>query len=321
VPDEQAAYEKSIMGYSMVMAGADINSGPGLLENYTILSYEQVLIDHEIYTMMLETLKGIDVSDETIAMEVTKRVGHEGHFLGQKHTVQHFKELWMPALSDPRPFQAWAKDGSKTVVKTASEKVSEILATHRPDPLPGSTQDEFARIIKEETARLNSIVAEFLKFARPPKPSVEPASLNDLIGSTLTLLHKEAEHSGVEIRRNLDPHLPEVKLDRDQIRQVLLNIVLNGIQAMPNGGILEVRSLLGEGGGVGVEVIDNGPGLDEKDLDHVFDPFYTTKPQGTGLGLSISYQLIQNHGGKIAACRNPEGGMIFRFEIPLAPPL
>jgi len=149
VPDEQAAYEKSIMGYSMVMAGADINSGPGLLENYTILSYEQVLIDYEIYTMMLETLKGIDISDETIAMEVTKRVGHEGHFLGQKHTVQHFKELWMPALSDPRPFQAWAKDGSKTVVKTASEKVREILATHRPDSLPSSVQDEFARIIKE----------------------------------------------------------------------------------------------------------------------------------------------------------------------------
>jgi trimethylamine--corrinoid protein Co-methyltransferase len=148
VPDEQAAYEKSIMGYSMVMAGADINSGPGLLENYTILSYEQLLIDHEMYTMMLETLKGIDISDETIAMEVTKRVGHEGHFLGQKHTVQHFKELWMPALSDPRPFQAWAKDGSKTVVSTASEKVREILATHRPDPLPSSVQDEFAKIIK-----------------------------------------------------------------------------------------------------------------------------------------------------------------------------
>jgi signal transduction histidine kinase len=194
----------------------------------------------------------------------------------------------------------------------------EILET---EIAPDNPKREFVRIIKEETARLNSIVAEYLKFARPPKPSVEPASLNDLIGSTLTLLHKEAEHSGVEIRRNLDPHLPEVKLDRDQIRQVLLNIVLNGIQAMPNGGILEVRSLLGEGGGVGVEVIDNGPGLDEKDLDHVFDPFYTTKPQGTGLGLSISYQLIQNHGGKIAACRNPEGGMIFRFEIPLAPPL
>jgi len=149
VPDEQAAYEKSIMGYSMVLAGADINSGPGLLENYTILSYEQVVIDHEIYTMMLETLKGIEISDETIANDVSIKVGHEGHFLGQKHTINHFKELWMPALSDPRPYQAWAKDGSKTVVKSASEKVADILKSHKVEPLSKAVQDDLQGIIKE----------------------------------------------------------------------------------------------------------------------------------------------------------------------------
>ena len=154
VPDEQAAYEKSIMGYSMILAGADINSGPGLLENYTILSYEQLMLDHEMYTMMLETLKGIDVSDETIAMKEIKDVGHEGHFLGQKHTVQHFKELWMPALSDPRPYQAWAKDGAKTVVKAASDKVKDILATHKAEQLPKSIQSDLNRIIKEGEARI-----------------------------------------------------------------------------------------------------------------------------------------------------------------------
>ncbi|MFY9605402.1 MAG: trimethylamine methyltransferase family protein [Thermoplasmata archaeon] len=149
IPDEQAAYEKSIMGYSMVLAGADINSGPGLLENYTILSYEQLMLDHEMYTMMLETLKGIEVSDETIAMDVCAKVGHEGHFLGQKHTIQHFKELWMPTLSNPRPYQAWAKDGSKNVVRVAGEKVKQILATHKVEPLSRALQDDLARIIHE----------------------------------------------------------------------------------------------------------------------------------------------------------------------------
>lgn len=149
IPDEQAAYEKSVMGYSMVLAGSDITSGPGLLENYTILSYEQVVLDHEMYTMMLETLKGVEVTDETIAMDVSVKVGHEGHFLGQKHTIQHFKELWMPTLSDPRPYQAWAKDGSKNVVKAASEKVREILASHKVEPLPESVKDDLARIIVE----------------------------------------------------------------------------------------------------------------------------------------------------------------------------
>lgn len=180
----------------------------------------------------------------------------------------------------------------------------EILET---EIAPDNPKHEFVRIIKEETARLNSIVAEFLTFARPPKPAVEPASLNELISSTLILLQKAAEQSGVEIRRILDPHLPEVDVDRDQIRQVLLNIVLNGIQAMPEGGVLEVSSAA-DGGMVTVEIADNGPGLEEKDLDRVFDPFFTTKPQGTGLGLSISYQLVQSHGGRISVRRNSGRG-------------
>jgi len=149
VPDQQAAYEKSIMGYSMVLSGADITSGPGLYENYTILSYEQVVIDHEMYSMMAETLKGMDITDETIAKDVCKKVGHEGHFLGQKHTVQHFKELWMPSLSDPRPYQAWAKDGSKDVVRVAHEKVKEILDTHKVEPLSREVKDSLSDIIRE----------------------------------------------------------------------------------------------------------------------------------------------------------------------------
>ncbi|MBZ5497316.1 MAG: sensor histidine kinase [Acidobacteriia bacterium] len=191
----------------------------------------------------------------------------------------------------------------------------EILET---EIAPDNPKHEFVRIIKEETARLNSIVAEFLRFARPPKPAVELASLNELISSTLNLLQKEAEHSRVEIRKCLDPLLPEVNVDRDQIRQVLLNVVLNGIQAMPQGGVLEVSSARADGKVV-VEVADNGPGLEEEDLERVFDPFFTTKPQGTGLGLSISYQLLQRHGGRINAERNAGRGMTFRIELPIAP--
>ena len=154
VPDEQAAYEKSIMGYSMVMAGSDITSGPGLLENYTILSYEQLLLDHEMYTMMLETLKGVEISDETIAMDVCAKVGHEGHFLGQKHTIQHFKELWMPSLSDPRPYQAWAKDGAKDIVRVAGERAKKIIAEHKVEPLSSSARDRLTDIIREGEGKI-----------------------------------------------------------------------------------------------------------------------------------------------------------------------
>jgi len=179
-----------------------------------------------------------------------------------------------------------------------------------------SPKREFIRIIKEETARLNSIVGEFLKFARPPKPSMAPFSLNELIDSTLVLLQRQAQQSGVEIRTMLDPALPALSLDPDQIRQVLLNVMLNGIQAMPEGGVLEIRSTRNAEDGVLVEISDTGAGVPEPDLDQIFDPFFTTKPGGSGLGLFISHQLVQNHGGRISARRNACAGMTFRIDLP-----
>lgn len=189
------------------------------------------------------------------------------------------------------------------------------------DEIPAaSPKRDFIRIIKEETARLNDIVGAFLKFARPPKPAKQPVSVNDLVDSTLILLQKEARQSGVTVTKELDPALRPAYLDPDQIRQVLLNIILNAIQAMPDGGELAVRSASCDGGtGVAVEISDTGVGVDEADMDHIFDPFFTTKAQGSGLGLAISYQLVENHGGRIVASRNPERGMTFRVELPRTP--
>ncbi len=191
----------------------------------------------------------------------------------------------------------------------------EILESEFP---PDHPKREFVEIIKEETVRLNSIVAEFLKFARPAKPSFESVSLQDLIDSTLTLLRKEAEDARITLEVCHDPSLPTVHLDPDQIRQVLLNIVLNGIQAMPEGGQMEVRSSYQlPDRSVLIEISDSGNGGPSGDLDHLFDPFYTTKPHGTGLGLSISYQLVRNHNGSLAVRRNDAGGLTFTIMLPV----
>jgi len=104
-------------------------------------------------------------------------------------------------------------------------------------------------------------------------------------------------------------------MDPDQIRQVLLNIFLNAVQAMPDRGTLDVRSRL-ENERVIVEVADTGVGVGEADLNRIFDPFFSTKPTGTGMGLSISYQLVENHGGLLSARANPERGMTFCVELP-----
>jgi two-component system sensor histidine kinase HydH len=182
---------------------------------------------------------------------------------------------------------------------------------------PENEKYEFVKIIKEEIARLNSIVESFLKFARPPKPRLQPTSINDLVESTLILFNKRAQESGIEIRKELADNLPAIHLDRDQIRQVLLNIILNGSDSMPDGGILEIRTGIGQNDRrITVEIIDSGIGISDEELDHIFDPFFTTKAHGTGLGLSISYQLIQNHGGTIEVHNNKDKGLTFHIELP-----
>jgi len=192
----------------------------------------------------------------------------------------------------------------------------EILEAEFP---PDHPKREFVDIIKEETVRLNTIVGEFLKFARPASPSMQATSLPELVDSTLTLLKKQAEDSHVRLSVAHDPALPDIHLDPDQIRQVLLNVVLNGIQAMPEGGRIVVRSSYRQSEGTAlIEVADTGNGQPPPNLDHLFDPFFTTKPHGTGLGLSISYQLVHNHRGSLNVRKNDQGGLTFAISLPAA---
>jgi two-component system sensor histidine kinase HydH len=191
----------------------------------------------------------------------------------------------------------------------------EILESEIP---PDSKKYEFVKIIKEEIVRLNAIVESFLKFARPPKPSLQPTSINELIDSILILINKRAREHKIAIRKKLDPDLPLIAMDPNQIRQVIMNILLNGMDSMPEGGTLEARSGRGSGNRTAViEIADTGIGIAEEELDHIFDPFFTTKTQGTGLGLAIAYQLVQNHRGTITALRNSDTGLTFRVELPL----
>ncbi|MEJ2110674.1 MAG: ATP-binding protein, partial [Acidobacteriota bacterium] len=179
---------------------------------------------------------------------------------------------------------------------------------------------EFVKIIKEEIIRLNAIVESFLKFARPPKPSLQPASLNELIDSILILTNKRTQECNIRLEKNLEKNLPLTPVDSNQIRQVIMNVILNGIESMPVGGGLKITSGKGsDGGSIMIEISDTGSGIGQEELDHIFDPFFTTKSQGTGLGLAISYQLVQNHKGTITASINNTSGLTFRIELPLKP--
>ena len=126
-----------------------MTSGPGLLENWMVLSYEQLIIDHEMFTMMADMLKGVKVDDDTLALDTIEAVGHEGHFMGKKHTVAHAKEMWQPMVTDGQPYKTWKDAGSKSAADHAREKAKEILKTHEVEPLAEDIRKELAAIVKE----------------------------------------------------------------------------------------------------------------------------------------------------------------------------
>jgi trimethylamine--corrinoid protein Co-methyltransferase len=148
VPDEHAAYEKATNALLCGLAGSDMCGTIGLLENYSVLCYEQMIIDYEMYTMIMKMIEGISVNDDTLAVDLIRKVGHEGHFLAEKHTLLHSREAWVPKITDARPFQTWKEAGAKSVVENAREKVKEILKTHKPEPLDANVREKLTELIR-----------------------------------------------------------------------------------------------------------------------------------------------------------------------------
>ena len=149
LPDVQAGYEKAFSAFLCYLSGADMTSGPGLLENWTVLSFEQLIIDHEMFTMMADMLKGFPVDDDSMPLEVIMEVGHEGHYMGKKHTLDHFRQMWQPMVTDGQPYKLWKSAGAKGAVEHAREKAKEILRTHRPEPLAMDLKKELAALVAE----------------------------------------------------------------------------------------------------------------------------------------------------------------------------
>ena len=167
-----------------------------------------------------------------------------------------------------------------------------------------------------EVVRLKGLLTNFLEFARPQTPRIIASEIYLLLESVAMLASRTATMANVVVRVMSEEALPPVSVDPEQIKQVLLNLVINAIQATPSGGQISLRANR-DGDWVRVEVEDEGIGIPAEDMERVFDPFFTTRSNGTGLGLSISYQIVSQHGGHIATRRNPERGMTFSVTLPV----
>ncbi len=169
--------------------------------------------------------------------------------------------------------------------------------------------------IQEEVRRLKRIVDEFTRFARLPPPEPVRVPAGELVAALLGLY--PAPPPGVRFEPAVDEGLPAVEVDRDQMLQVLLNLVSNATEAMPRGGTLRL-SARRQGAEVALSVSDTGPGISPHDLPRVFEPYFTTKAGGTGLGLAIAERIVSEHGGRLEATSRPGQGATFTVRLPVA---
>ena len=174
---------------------------------------------------------------------------------------------------------------------------------------------EYTDVICEQIDRGNNVIKELLDFGRPSKPIVSPTELNGLLESVLTFTYPMLRQNKIELEKCFESNLPLVNLDKDRIKQVFVNLIINAIQAMEGGGKLIIKSIVNEET-IEVNFIDSGSGIEANDLPQVFDPFYTTRDDGAGLGLSISYQIIYMHKGKIWVSETSPKGTTLAVSIP-----
>ncbi len=175
---------------------------------------------------------------------------------------------------------------------------------------------EFADILIREVDRLNRVVQDFLEFARPAETAKGRHDLNALLADVLALTRQQALKSRIEVQFTAG-EIPPVSGEGEQLRQAFLNLVLNALQAMPEGGDLKISSRL-EAGKVQVTFADSGIGIAAEDLGRIFNPFFTTRREGTGLGLAITHRIIQGHGGRIDVTSRLGAGSTFTLAFPPA---
>jgi|GEM_PF-388716 len=173
----------------------------------------------------------------------------------------------------------------------------------------------YLQMVSDQLSRIAGIIERMRDFYRPTRGELAPANINQLVEETLALAGLNSRHGGINMLFTPALDLPLVEANADQLRQVFLNLVLNAIDAMPDGGTLTVRTYAGSFVVV-VEIEDTGIGIPEDIRPHLFEPFFTNKPNGTGLGLSISAHIVTQHGGQIEVASVPGQGTTFRVVLP-----
>jgi len=185
----------------------------------------------------------------------------------------------------------------------------------------GTRERETATLLIREVERMNRTISELLSFARPAPLELQEVDLAELLEQQVTLLAADTDSGAITFHLEVDDRLPRVAADRDRLSQVLMNVLLNAVQAMADGGEVRVSARSGEDGEqVVITISDTGEGMDQETLGQIFFPYFTTKTRGTGIGLAISQKVIADHGGNIQVDSEKGRGTVVTIELPVRKP-
>jgi signal transduction histidine kinase len=182
---------------------------------------------------------------------------------------------------------------------------------------PDDAMHRELKTIADETLRCRKIVTSLLDFARQTKPAKKRNNINDIVIESILLTKKQAAFKDVTIRHQLAKDIPVICVDKGQLQQALINLLLNAIEASGSRGEVVATTCLHQDEEVEISISDTGKGISEDELNNIFDPFFTTKESGTGLGLAITHGIIEQHGGTIDVKSKPDRGTVFNIRIPL----
>lgn len=192
---------------------------------------------------------------------------------------------------------------------TSIKGFMQLLQTNYPE-------QQYFTIILSELERINSIVGEFLVLSKPTVVTYVEQDVKELIKDVVTLINTQSSLNNIQIFVQLDSELPKISCEKNQLKQVLLNILKNAIEAMPTGGVIEVKAKEKEKGALSIEIVDQGVGIPQDRLPTLGEPFYTTKEKGTGLGLMTCYKIIEEHKGKLQITSKVNEGTTVEMVLP-----
>ena len=290
------------------------------------------LLPEQLYSLQSELDRGSTIAEREmecpfivghrvpVSVSATRIINKAGDLVGQILILRDLRELRRLQEAMRRQEKLAAIGGlAAGVAHEIRNPLSSIkgLAIFFADRLKGdAAAREAAEVMTHEVDRLNRVITELLDFARPSDLKTRPVELAAVIDRSLQLIHQDASNQGIVIRTSVADNLCRVRIDPDRLSQCLLNLYLNAIQAMVDGGTLAVTCDDAGNGMAVITVSDTGPGIAADKIHQVFDPYYTTKGTGTGLGLAIVHKIVEAHGGSVNVESTSGSGAAFMLNIP-----